>query len=229
MTTILLTGFGPFPGRAVQSDRAAGRGAGAPAPSRRSRMCGASRTSFHVSYEAVDRELPALLAREKPDVLVMFGLARRERGTCASRPARATRSRAHVPDAAGRARRPPTTIAPDAPATLPLRAPAQRLLMAARATGDAGRALARRRALSLQLSVLARGRGCRARPARRGSSAFVHVPIGCSASHATAARGCAAAAVHARRSRARRRGDRARGARGGAGAPLTASRHRSAR
>ena len=32
---------------------------------------------FPVSYEAVDRELPALIARERPDVLVMFGLALR--------------------------------------------------------------------------------------------------------------------------------------------------------
>ena len=34
---------------------------------------------FRVSYEAVDRELPALLAREKPDALIMFGLAARTR------------------------------------------------------------------------------------------------------------------------------------------------------
>src|SRR5262245_23908376 len=32
---------------------------------------------FRVSYEAVDRELPTLIAREKPQAFVMFGLAGR--------------------------------------------------------------------------------------------------------------------------------------------------------
>ena len=34
---------------------------------------------FRVTYEAVDRELPDLLARVKPDALLMFGLAGRTR------------------------------------------------------------------------------------------------------------------------------------------------------
>ena len=32
---------------------------------------------FDVRYDAIDRELPALLKREKPDILVMFGVATR--------------------------------------------------------------------------------------------------------------------------------------------------------
>ena len=148
-----------FSGRAVQSYRTPGRKTGAqPSP----RPPGVRRTShvFRTSYEAVDRELPALLKRTKPDVLVMFGLAARTRHVRIETRARNAYSRV-VPDAAGHAPR-AGTIAPGAAASLALRIPAQRLVKAARSTGVESRAVARRRPLPLQLSLLARDRGRRA-------------------------------------------------------------------
>jgi pyroglutamyl-peptidase len=142
--TILITGFGPFPGAPFNPTEPlvmalAGR---------RHPFANARRVAhvFRVSYEAVDRELPALLAREKPDVLVMFGLAGRTKHVRIETRARNAFTRT-MPDAGGCV---PVTaaIVPQAPATLPLRAPAQRLVAAAQAAGvpaalsrDAGRYL----------------------------------------------------------------------------------------
>jgi pyroglutamyl-peptidase len=88
---------------------------------------------FRVSYEAVDRELPALIAREKPQAFVMFGLAGRTKHVRIETRARNVLTRV-VPDADGQI---PLTaaIVPEAPMALSLRAPTHRLLMAARATG----------------------------------------------------------------------------------------------
>ena len=130
---------------------------------------------FATSYEAVDRELPELIARERPDLALdvracaahAASAHRKLRAQRAFAPPRRT-SRDIVPSAG--------MIAPGAPATLALRAPAHRLVAAARAGRHAGRAFARCRALPLQLSVLARER---ARRASRGGPrlvAFVHVP-----------------------------------------------------
>ncbi len=141
--TILITGFGPFPGAPFNPTE----------PlvlelARRRHPGNVRRVAhvFRVSYEAVDRELPALLEREAPDALVMFGLAGRTKHVRVETRARNAITRI-LPDTGGHV--PITaTIAPGAPATLPLRTPAQRLLMAARATGvpaalsrDAGRYL----------------------------------------------------------------------------------------
>ena len=88
---------------------------------------------FRVSYEAVDQDLPALIAREKPQAFVMFGLAGRTKHVRIETRARNVLTRV-VPDADGQI--PVTaTIVPGAPMALSLRAPAHRLLMAARATG----------------------------------------------------------------------------------------------
>src|SRR3954471_13810260 len=74
--TILLTGFGPFPGAPANPtgaliERLARR--------RHPGFAGMRRVAhvFATSYAAVDRDLPALIARERPDALVMFGLAGR--------------------------------------------------------------------------------------------------------------------------------------------------------
>jgi pyroglutamyl-peptidase len=143
--TILITGFGPFPGApfnpteplVVELAR------------RRHPASGKVRRVAHVfdvTYKAVDRELPALLEREKPDALIMFGLAGRTQHVRVETRARNVLTRL-VPDADG-AIPVATTITPGAPATLPLRAPVQRLVAAARAAGvpvapshDAGRYL----------------------------------------------------------------------------------------
>lgn len=145
MTTVLLTGFGPFPGAPFNPTGllvealACGRPPG----------IGSVRRVAHVfptTYDAVDRELPALLARERPDVLLMFGLSWRARMLRIESRARNVLSPV-LPDADGQWPK-SATIAPDAPAMLPLSSIAPRLVAAARGTGmpaalsrDAGRYL----------------------------------------------------------------------------------------
>ncbi len=140
---VLITGFGPFPGAPFNPTE----------PlvlelARRRHPAHARRTAhvFPVSYAAVDRELPALVAHARPQVLIMFGLAARSRHVRIETRARNALAR-RLPDASGRA---PAAgiIDEDAPAVLPLRVPAQRLLLAARSAGvpaalshDAGRYL----------------------------------------------------------------------------------------
>jgi pyroglutamyl-peptidase len=78
MRTILITGFGRFPGApanpsAIIATRLARR--------RRPALAAIRRIAhvFPTSYAAVDRELPMLLARETPDAVLLFGLAARAR------------------------------------------------------------------------------------------------------------------------------------------------------
>jgi len=143
--TILITGFGPFPGAPFNPTEPL---AVELARRRHPAFADVRRVAhvFPVSYEAVDRELPALLARERPDALIMFGLAGRTKHVRVETRARNALSRL-LPDVSGEL---PvaTTIAPGAPATLPLHAPVRRLVLAARAVGvpaaasyDAGRYL----------------------------------------------------------------------------------------
>src|ERR1700719_2796636 len=79
--TILLTGFGPFPGAPFNPtgplvmELARRRIPGLRNVRRIANV-------FQPSYAAVDREWPALLARERPDALIMFGLAPRRRHIC---------------------------------------------------------------------------------------------------------------------------------------------------
>jgi pyroglutamyl-peptidase len=70
MRTILVTGFGPFPGAPFNPTEALVR-----------RLAKLRRWNlrlvphvFETSYAAVDRELPPLIAKHKPDALLMFGL-----------------------------------------------------------------------------------------------------------------------------------------------------------
>lgn len=129
--TILITGFGPFPGAPFNPT-----GALVGALARRSQSRAGMRCIAHVfatSYETVDRELPALIARERPAALIMFGLAQRTRHLRIETSARNVLAR-EIPDVAGRL---PTasTIAADGPMHVALPAPAQRFLAAARAAG----------------------------------------------------------------------------------------------
>lgn len=73
---ILITGFGPFPGAPFNPTQRLVRDL---VRLRRPAYAGIERIGhiFPVSYAAVDRELPALLARHRPDALLMFGLAAR--------------------------------------------------------------------------------------------------------------------------------------------------------
>ncbi len=170
--TILITGFGPFPGAPFNPTEplvmALAR--------RRHPSANVRRVAhiFRVSYEAVDRELPALLAREQPDVLLMFGLAQPDE----ARADRNTRAQCLLAAIAGR-RRPSSRHchhragrAGDAAAA---RAGATDWLLAARAAGvpaalsrDAGRYLCNY--LCWQAAA-ATGAGA------PRLAAFVHVPI----------------------------------------------------
>ena len=74
--TVLLTGFGPFPGTPFNPAtslpvRLATR--------RRPALADVRRVAhvFRTSYAAVDAELPQLIARERPDAVLMFGVATR--------------------------------------------------------------------------------------------------------------------------------------------------------
>ena len=118
-----------------------------------------------------------------------------------------------IPDVAGRLPR-ASVIAPEAPASLALRTPGQRLVAAARAAG-----------VPAALSGDAGGYLCnylcwRASEAAGGPPliAFVHVPQICRANISSPGR--AQTAVYASRSHPRRRGNRRRRTRGGADAPL---------
>jgi pyroglutamyl-peptidase len=73
---ILVTGFGPFPGAPYNPTQ--------PLVNRLKRLrrpafgdVELSGHIFPVTYKAVDRELPELLARHRPQALLMFGLASR--------------------------------------------------------------------------------------------------------------------------------------------------------
>jgi pyroglutamyl-peptidase len=76
MTTVLITGFGRFPGAPFNPSGPLARALG---KRRRPALDGVERTVhiFETSYAAVDRDLPKLLAKHKPDVVLMFGLAGR--------------------------------------------------------------------------------------------------------------------------------------------------------
>ena len=162
-TTILITGFGPFPGAPFNPTEAL---VGELARRRHLAFSDVRRVPhvFRVSYETVDRELPALLDREKPDALLMFGLATRSPGGSADRSACAQynhvqRARCgwlragggdHQRGCAGR------IGAARAGATIGDSSPRRRY---------AGRAFAQRRRLSVQLPLLARRAGVQDRHA----------------------------------------------------------------
>jgi pyroglutamyl-peptidase len=74
--TVLLTGFGPFPGARFNPTATL---PGRLAVRRRPALADVTRVAhvFRTSYAAVDEELPALLRRIRPDVMLMFGVATR--------------------------------------------------------------------------------------------------------------------------------------------------------
>jgi pyroglutamyl-peptidase len=129
MTKILVTGFGRFPGapdnpttplvaRLVRAGR------------RRGLDCVGH--VFATRYAAVDRELPALIAQHRPNVILMFGLAGRRRHVSIETVAR-NRLSTSFPDAGGMV---PARAAIAHGAAVSLRGSAafMRLLAATRAT-----------------------------------------------------------------------------------------------
>ena len=158
---VLITGFGPFPGAPFNPSAAL---ANALARRRRPALAGIERAThiFATTYASVDRDLPKLLA-QKPDIVLMFGVAGRRRQLCIE-----TRARNAVsllfPDASGR-RPVHGVIKLRGPAALTGNAPFARLAGAAgtkaRLSRDAG-------TLSVQLRLLA-GPGTRARHPAAGA------------------------------------------------------------
>ncbi len=169
---ILITGFGPFPGAPFN-----------PTPALVDRLLKLRRPAFdevvrighvfNVSYRAVDRDLPELLAQHRPDALLMFGLAASTR---------------HV-RIETRARNAITTLWPDADqVTLrtasivpgddaqPFGPHCEKLLRAARTTGLDARAS---RDAGRYLCNYLCWRGIEATQAPGGPrlAAFVHVPL----------------------------------------------------
>jgi len=95
---VLITGFGPFPGAPFNPSAAL---ASALARRRRPAFAGTERAVhvFATIYASVDRDLPKLL-KQKPDIVLMFGVAGRRHQLCIE-----TRARNAVsllfPDAGG--------------------------------------------------------------------------------------------------------------------------------
>ena len=96
---VLITGFGPFPSAPFNPSAALAK---ALARRRRPALAGIERAThvFATTYASVDRELPKLFA-QKPDIVLMFGVAGRRHQLCIE-----TRARNAVsllfPDASGR-------------------------------------------------------------------------------------------------------------------------------
>jgi pyroglutamyl-peptidase len=135
---VLITGFGPFPGAPFNPSAALAK---ALARRRRPALAGIERAThvFATTYASVDRDLPKLFAqKQKPDIVLMFGVAGRRHQLCIE-----TRARNVVsllfPDAGGhRPRR--GVIRLGGPATLTGNAPFARLAGAVgtRLSHDAG-------------------------------------------------------------------------------------------
>jgi pyroglutamyl-peptidase len=170
MRTILITGFGRFPGAPVNPS-----GLMATRLVRRRRPAlAATRRIAHVfatRYEAVDRELPALLKQEKPDIVVMFGVATRSHRVRVEQ--RARNRIALFPDAGGH-RPAMCTIAPHRDAQRnPL--PVTPLVQAARTAGVAA-VPSRNAGAYLCNYVYWRALEAATRPHGPGQVIFIHVP-----------------------------------------------------
>jgi pyroglutamyl-peptidase len=170
MTTILVTGFGRFPGAPFNPTAAL-----VARLARVGRRHGLNYVThvFDTSYGSVDRDLPALIARHRPDALVMFGLAGRRRHVSIELFAR-NRVSVLFPDAGGVVPSRAAILA-GAPTRARGRAPFAMLLAAARSSRtrtalshDAGNYLCN--------YVYWRALEAAARPGGPRLAVFVHVP-----------------------------------------------------
>jgi pyroglutamyl-peptidase len=134
MATILVTGFGPFPGAPINPTTALVNRLARRRPALADLRIATH--AFATRYAAVDRELPALIASEKPDAIVMFGVATKTRSLRIELIAR-NRVSLLFPDAGGN-RPSRTTISSDGPPTLAGGLSPQRLLAAVRSAGIRG-------------------------------------------------------------------------------------------
>ena len=202
--TVLITGFGRFPGSPYNPSGPLAR---AVARRRRPALADVRRVLhiFETSYAAVDRDLPKLIAAHKPDIVLLFGLAGRTPQVRIETRARNTKSilfpdvTGHRPEERAIVRRRAARARPR-----PVRRPARRRTLGPRAHPP----VARCRALSVQLQLLARARG--RVPIRHAARAVHPHPAG----PAQSRRRPGTQETHvARRARPRRRGDSARAAR----------------
>jgi pyroglutamyl-peptidase len=169
--TILLTGFGPFPGTPFNPTTPLVKTL---ARLRRPALADATIIAhiFPTSYAAVDEELPKLIVRIRPDALLMFGLAPRAKKIRVE--TRARNAASIFPDVGGASPR-RHSVEVGAPTALPLPLPARRLLSAVRSarvpaalSHDAGGYLCNY--LCWQAAEAAR------RPRGPRLVAFIHVP-----------------------------------------------------
>jgi pyroglutamyl-peptidase len=125
---VLVTGFGRFPGAAFNPSEPLAR---ALSRVRRPSMSDMQIIGhvFPTSYAAVDRDLPALLEKYRPDIVLMFGVAPKSKAVRIEMRARNALSR--FPDAT-RFSPASRTIAAGAKTYQPARAPLLRMLNAAR-------------------------------------------------------------------------------------------------
>ena len=169
MLTILITGFGPFPGAPFNPT--------GPLVTRLARLRRPALAEvkivphiFPTSYAAVDRDLPKLIAKYKPDALLMFGLATRARTLRIE--TRARNALALLPDAGGKSLK-RSAIAAGKPALM-MPAPARQLLAAIRGeravlSRDAGRYLCN--------YLCWRAAEAAAKKGGPRLAAFIHVPL----------------------------------------------------
>jgi len=171
MTTILVTGFGPFPGAPFNPTMPLVRRL---ARLRRPALAEVTLVPhvFPTSYDAVDRDLPKLIARYHPDALLMFGLAPRAKTIRVE--TRARNASSILPDVCGASPR-RHSVEAGAPPARALPAPVRRLLGAVRAarlpatlSHDAGGYLCNY--LAWQAAEAAR------RPRGPRLAGFIHVP-----------------------------------------------------
>ena len=168
---VLITGFGRFPGAAFNPSAPLAR---ALSHLHRPALSGVRLIGhvFPTSYDAVDRELPMLLEKYRPDIVLMFGVAPRSKAVRIE--TRAHNVFSHFPDAKrlspGRRK-----IIAGAKASLPGRAPFQRMLHATRAAQH-GSVLSRNAGGYLCNYVYWRALEAARRPDGPTTVAFVHVP-----------------------------------------------------
>ena len=169
--TILVTGFGPFPGAPFNLT--------GPLVERLARLRRLALANekfvlhiFPTSYAAVDRDLPKLIARHRPDALLMFGLAPRARALRIE--TRARNAVSLLPDVTSTSPR-GHTIAAGGPAAIALPAPTRYLLAAVRSSHvpvalsrDAGRYLCN--------YLCWRAAEAAGKPGSPRVAAFIHVP-----------------------------------------------------
>jgi pyroglutamyl-peptidase len=128
---------------------------------------------FPTSYAAVDRDLPALIAKHKPDALLMFGLAARTKYIRIEM--RARNALALLPDATNAALK-RHAIAPNGPTTRALSAPMRHLLAAAH-QARVPATLSRDAGCYLCNYLCWQAAEAVTRPTGPRLAAFVHVPL----------------------------------------------------